>query len=178
MTIDETSLLDEILPNFDVAAKYTIRIRATPEQIFNILQKGIPTGTLTRFLMMLRRLPRIVRKDESEDYSFYKLKQSQAREIVIGIVGQFWKPVARTVTINNLEEFLAFERNGFSKAALNLRITSQEDGTCLLSTETRVLSYGPAKEKFASYWQLIKPFSALIRKEVLRKIKKQAENIV
>ena len=178
MTEPDATLLDEILPDYDIAAKYTIRIEATPEKIFKILQQGIPTGTLTRFLMMLRRLPRIVKRDEcAGEYSFYKLKQSQHREIVSGIVGQFWKPAANTIEINGLEEFLAFKRDGFSKAALNLRITPQRDGLCLLSTETRVLSYGRAKARFGSYWKLIQPFSAMIRREVLRKIKKKSENV-
>jgi hypothetical protein len=178
MTETDATLLDEILPDYDIAAKYTIRIEAPPERIFKILQQGIPTGTLTRFLMMLRRLPRIVRREEcAGEYSFYKLKQSQHKEIVIGIVGQFWKPAANTIEINSLDEFLAFRRDGFSKAALNLRITPQSGGLCLLSTETRVLSYGGAKTKFGSYWKLIKPFSAMIRREVLRKIKKKSEEI-
>ena len=178
MTQYESSLLDEILPDFDVAAKYTIRIEAEPDRIFKILQEGIPTGTLTRFLMILRGLPRIVRREDCEAYSFYKLKQSQQKEIVIGIIGQFWKPAANTVEINSLEEFLAFNKDGYSKAALNLRITPQLNGTCLLSTETRVVSYGPARNKFRSYWTLIKPFSGMIRKEVLRKIKRKSEKVV
>lgn len=177
-SVEESTLLDEILPEFDVAAKYTIRIQAPPDRIFTILQEGIPTGTLTRFLMMLRGLPRIVRRDECDTYSFYKLKQSQQKEIVIGIIGQFWKPAATTVEINSLEEFLAFRKEGFSKAALNLRITPQPNGICLLSTETRVLSYGLARGKFQSYWKLIKPFSAMIRREVLRKIKRKSEEVV
>ena len=177
MTTVEATLLDEILPEFDVAARYSIKIRATPDAIFQIIQKGIPTGTLTRFLMMLRRIPRIFRHAESVDYSFYKLKQSQGREIVIGIVGQFWKPVSNNVVINGLEEFLSFQKNGFCKAAVNLQIIPQGDGVCKLVTETRVFSYGYAKDRFGTYWQLIKPFSGMIRKEILRKIKKQAESV-
>jgi hypothetical protein len=169
------TLLDEVLPEYDYAAKYSIRIRATPERIYKILQNGIPTGNITRFLMMLRRIPGLFRRKGSADYSFYKLKEWQGREIVIGIAGQFWKPVAKTVAITNLDEFLSFDRNGFCKAALNLQITRQEDGVSVLSTETRVLSFGYAKEDFRSYWQLIKPFSGMIRREILRKIKRQAE---
>jgi len=175
MTGKEDTLLNEILPDFDIAARYSIRIRATPETIFQILQKGIPTGTLSRFLMMLRRIPRMFRQTECVDYSFYKLKQSQGREIVIGIVGQFWKPVSNNIVINGLEEYLAFQQNGFCKAAVNLQIVPQTEGICLLITETRILSYGYAKGKFRTYWQFIKPFSGMIRKEILRKIKKQAE---
>jgi hypothetical protein len=176
MSTTDRTLLDEILPDFDVASKYSIRIHATPDRIYQILQNGVPTGTITRFLMMLRRLPRIFSQPPADEQpSFYKLKQSQGREIVVGIAGQFWKPVAKTVAIQSLEEFLHFERNGYSKAALNLQITRMQNGISILSTETRVRSYGAAKEKFRSYWQFIKPFSGLIRREILRKIKKQAE---
>ena len=177
MTSD-TTLLDEILPNYDVGARYTIRIYATPERIFSVLQKGIPVGSFSRLLMLLRRLPRIVRREECPEYSFYQLKQSQDREIVIGIIGQFWKPIATTVEISGLQEFLDFRQEGYSKAALNLRIVPQETGGCLVSTETRVLSFGSGKEKFSQYWHLIKPFSGLIRREVLRKIKKKSERPV
>jgi hypothetical protein len=178
MSVADPTLLDEILPDFDVASKYSVRIRATPDRIFQILQTGIPTGNMTRLLMMLRRVPGFFAQRESaeEQPSFYKLKQSQGREIVVGIAGQFWKPVAKTIAINSLEEFLHFQRNGYSKAALNLQITAAQNGISILSTETRVQSYGAAKEKFRSYWQFIKPFSGLIRREILRKIKKQAES--
>ena len=176
MSLTDSTLLDEILPEFDVASKYSIRIRATPDRIFQILQSGVPTGTVAKLLMMLRRVPRIFAQRTSEEQpSFYKLKQSQGREIVVGIAGQFWKPVAKTVPINSLEEFLHFQQNNYSKAALNVQITPTPDGLCILSTETRIQSFGAAKEKFRSYWQVIKPFSGLIRKEMLRKIKKQAE---
>lgn len=176
MSATDPTLLDEILPDFDVASKYSVRIHASPDRIYQILQNGVPTGTVTRFLMMLRRVPRIFAQPSADEQpSFYKLKQSQGREIVVGIAGQFWKPVAKTVAINSLEEFLHFERNGYSKAALNLQITPAQNGISVLSTETRVRSYGSAKEKFRSYWQFIKPFSGLIRREILRKIKKQAE---
>jgi hypothetical protein len=175
MTTKANTLLDEILPQFDVGARYSIRIAASPDRIFKILQSGIPSGVLTRLLMTIRGIPRVFSKEECNEYPFYKLKQSQGREIVIGIIGQFWKPVANTVPIDGLEEFLSFDQKGFCKAALNVRITPQQNGTCMLSTETRVLSYGYAKEKFESYWHLIRPFSGLIRKEMLRKVKKQAE---
>ncbi len=178
MTSHLPSLLDEVLPAFDVAAKYSIRVQASPEKIYRILQKGIPTGSITKILMALRKVPRLFRKEtDCPDYSFYKLKESQANEIVIGIVGQFWKPVASIVPVESLEEFIAFERNGYCKAAMNLRITPQTANACSLTTETRVISYGYAKERFLSYWQVIKPFSGLIRREILRKIKKEAEQL-
>src|SRR5215831_11224663 len=97
MASPEAALLDEVLPTFDISAKHSIRVRATPDRIYRVLQEGVPTGFLTKVLMVLRRIPgflagRSKRKGFRTENAFYKLKQSQNREVVIGIIGQFWKP--------------------------------------------------------------------------------------
>ena len=175
----EHQLLDEILPKYNVSAKYSIRIHAAPEKIYQVLDQGLPIGAITKLLMALRGIPRLFRASRSQDVSpesaFYRLKQLENREIVIGIIGQFWKPVARPIKINSLEEFLSFDRDGFCKAALNLRIVENGPGVCDVITETRVVSYGSAEAEFREYWRVIAPFSGLIRREILRKIKQRAE---
>jgi hypothetical protein len=171
-------LLDEILPKYDVSAKYSIRVNATPERIYRVLNEGLPIGAMTKLLMALRGLPRLFRKSKGEvtpESAFYRLKQLENREIVIGIIGQFWKPVAKPLKIQSLDEFLSFEKDGFCKAALNLRIEQRSEGVCDVVTETRVLSYGSAVSLFKEYWRVIAPFSGMIRREILRKIKQKAE---
>jgi hypothetical protein len=173
-----SSLLDEVLPHYDVSAKYKIQIRATPEKIYSVLQGGFPIGAITKMLMALRRIPGYFQAEEhrgSGERPFYKLKQVENREIVIGIVGQFWKPASRAVMIQDLEEFLTFQQEGFCKAAMNLLIQEKFHGQCEVTTETRVLGYGSAKKPFKDYWRMIGPFSGLIRREILRKIKQKAE---
>lgn len=174
-------LLDEILPKYNVSAKYSIRINAPPEKIYKVLDQGLPVGAVTKILMALRGIPRLFRGGRSKNIppesAFYRLKQLENREVVIGIIGQFWKPVARPIKINSLEEFLSFDRDGFCKAALNLRITENGPGVCDVITETRVLSYGSAESEFREYWRVIAPFSGLIRREILRKIKQRAERL-
>ena len=44
MTITDRSLLDEVLPDSDVSAIYSIRIKAPPEIIYEALENGIPVG--------------------------------------------------------------------------------------------------------------------------------------
>jgi hypothetical protein len=59
---------------------------------------------------------------------------------------------------------------------MNLRIEEAEAGHCLLTTETRVYAVGPQVVRgFATYWRLIYPGSALIRRMWLRAIKLRAE---
>lgn len=179
MTTSTASLLDIVLPRYDVSACYSIRIQARPERIYRVLQEGVPTGAITRILMGLRNMPRILKKRQSaapkaED-AFYRLMQLENREIVIGIIGQFWRSVSTPLPIEGLDEFVAFERPGYSKAAMNLRITPLNAQECKVTTETRVVSYGKARENFKNYWQVVGPFSGMIRKEILRKIKSKAE---
>lgn len=176
MTRTGPTLLDEVLPVYDVSAEYSIQIHASPDRIYQVLQNGVPSGTITKMLMLLRGIPRFfsTKRTRQPEGGFFKLKQLQNREIVIGIAGQFWKAVATPIPIHNLDEFIDFQKAGFCKAALNLRI-HQKGKECVLTTETRVLCFGSAKEDFLSYWNFIAPFSGLIRKEILRKIKKKAE---
>jgi hypothetical protein len=176
MTIP-TSLLDEVLPEYDISATYSIHVRAEPQCIYAVLQKGLPQGMLTRILMAIRRFPgRIQNTTPPSSDAFYRLKEATNRELVLGIIGQFWKPGVRLIPIHSLEDFLAFHRDGFCKAALNLTIEEKAPRQSILKTETRVMAYGKAKAPMKRYWRVIGPFSGLIRKEVLRKIKRQAEN--
>ena len=177
MTSD-TTLLNEVLPRFDVAAEYSTRVNATPARVYSILQQGMPVGAITKLLMALRNIPRLLRREPGRgipENAFYKLKQLENREIVVGIIGQFWKPVSNPLPIHSLEEFLEFQKEGYCKAAMNLRIVEKGPYLCLVTTETRVICYGDARERFLDYWKIIGPFSGLIRKELLRRIKKRAE---
>ncbi|HJZ13418.1 MAG TPA: hypothetical protein VJ521_14775 [Acidobacteriota bacterium] len=178
MATDDLSLLDEVFPHYDISASYSIRVRASDARVYKVLQRGIPTGAFTRLLMTLRRLPRFFQRGECSpvEQPFYRLKQLENRELVVGIIGQFWRPVATVVPINSLDEFLEFHKEGYCKAALNLRIVPSSSGECVITTETRILSFGRAKKNFAGYWQLIRPFSGIIRLEILRKIKREAES--
>jgi hypothetical protein len=179
MTTNEPLLLNEVLPHYDVSAKYETMVRATPARIYRVMQGGFPAGAITKLLMALRSVPRYFQRKAEDDppgeESFYKLKQLENREIVVGIIGQFWKPVATWVPIHSLEEFMDFQKDGFCKAAMNFVIQEKSPGQCKVITETRVLAYGSAKRPFREYWRVIGPFSGLIRKEFLRKIKQKAE---
>jgi hypothetical protein len=57
----------------------------------------------------------------------------------------------------------------------NFRFEIISPGKTLVSTETRVYCLTPtARKKFRVYWFFIRPFSGIIRKEILRLIKKKS----
>jgi hypothetical protein len=178
MTSTDLSLIDEVLPESDVSATYSIRIKASPERIYDVLQEGIPVGSITKILMGLRRIPGIFgkRREPAPTDPFYRLKQEKDREMVLGITGQFWKPTSKILPIHSLEQFLDFRKDGYCKAAMNMKIVQDNFRESVLSTETRVVCYGSAKKHFNQYWKLIGPFSGLIRREMLWKIRKKAES--
>lgn len=95
--------------------------------------------------------------------------------MVLGIAGQFWKPTSKIIPIRSLEEFLHFQKDGYCKAAMNMKIVQKSSKQSILSTETRVLCYGSAEKYFKEYWRFVGPFSGLIRREMLWKIRKKAE---
>jgi hypothetical protein len=70
----------------------------------------------------------------------------------------------------------AWSQPGWIKAGMEFRLEPTGPGT-LLSTETRVLATDPrTRRAFATYWFLIRPSSAAIRREVLRTVADRAES--
>ena len=68
------------------------------------------------------------------------------------------------------------QRSGFAPAAINFRLEDAGKGETLLTTETRVYATDEStRKKFAAYWRVIYPGSALIRVMWLRSIKHRAE---
>jgi hypothetical protein len=97
------------------------------------------------------------------------------QEIVLGIIGKFWRPDAPVLRDWTPEAFSTLSPQGHAKAAWNVYLAPDGDQT-LLSTETRVLCYGrSARIQFRLYWTLIGFFSGLIRKEMLGMIKRNSE---
>jgi hypothetical protein len=63
-----------------------------------------------------------------------------------------------------------------AKTAMNFRVDEEAEGWCRLGTETRVFGTDDrARRRFAVYWRVIYPGSALIRRMWLQAIKRRAE---
>jgi hypothetical protein len=73
------------------------------------------------------------------------------------------------------ESFKKFDTPGYAKAVWNFSL--RPDGPdSRLTTETRVkCTDSDSRWRFGFYWMLIRPFSGLIRMEMLRTIKRRAE---
>src|SRR5229473_1397624 len=96
------------------------------------------------------------------------------QEIVVGAVVLAPAGVKKPRTP---EQFKQIADPGFAKATMSFRIEDAGDGTCLVSTETRVhATDAPARRRFGRYWALIRPASGFLRRMWLRAIKRRAES--
>src|SRR5688500_7344377 len=103
--------------------------------------------------------------------TFCILAEDPPWEIVLGIEGPFWKPSCKLTPVD-AESFRRPVPRGTARAAWNFAVERRGDGTALVSTETRVLC---ADWRFRAYWLVVRPFSGLIRRLMLRTIRKEAQ---
>jgi hypothetical protein len=104
------------------------------------------------------------------------LVEEPNHEIVVGtavIVPPGWRP-NRSPTP---EDFKAVHDPGFALAAMNFRVEADGPAASIVTTETRVYATdASSRRRFARYWRVIYPGSALIRHMWLRAIARRAES--
>jgi hypothetical protein len=173
-------LIDQFSPSYEVSAQYQIDIHAPIEKVYSAARHLDMSGSwIIRWLYRLRGLPTSSLTLEGMlKWGFILLADESGREIAFGLIGRFWTPSAQiqSVTANTFAEF---HQPGYAKAVGNIAFLPQNFGIVRLTTETRVHCLDDiSRRNFRMYWSLIGPFSGVIRKEWLRLIKQEAEEIV
>ncbi len=185
-TAPDRPRIDEFLPIYDVSAFYEIRINASPSVVYRcLLCSDFNDLRLVRLLMTIRTGKRPTRSRVPVDLpqrlqgtGFVVLAEVPSEELVIGIVGKFWRPDGGRFLDLTASDFVGFARAGYAKAAWNFRLRIESEST-VLSTETRIKCFGRASLwKFRTYWILVAPFPGLIRKAILKQVKAEAESTV
>jgi hypothetical protein len=106
---------------------------------------------------------------------FHILAEKPEEELLLGLVGRFWTLRGELRRVNT-EDFRSFNERGYAKAVWNFSLSRQADETVLLETETRVRCLDEeSRKRFRFYWMLIGSFSGVIRRDVLKAIKRTAE---
>ena len=107
---------------------------------------------------------------------FVLLEERGDREIVIGLTGRFWRPMGGIVH-TDLSEFRKRAPQGVAKAAWDFVVLKDSGNATILKTETRVwCTDKSARRKFWIYWMVIRPFSGLLRRIILKEIRRTAEH--
>jgi hypothetical protein len=182
--------LDDFMPVYQFYEFHKIRIHARSEDVFKAIKEVRANEIfLFRTLSWIRRGGRsgpesILNAPENMPLlevatrtSFLRLAEEPNREIVLGTLvaaPRDWRPKRNPAP----EDFKALRAPGFALAAMNFRIEDSGPGDVLLTTETRVYATdAPTRRKFAAYWRVIYPGSALIRVMWLRAIQRRAEKM-
>jgi len=175
------TLLDEFMPRYHFREIHSVAIHAPPARI---------TALEVPFFRNFRLLPRrlVVKAggllstpspifEHALKSGFVLLGESPDQEFVLGRIARFWMlRGGSSPRIGNASAFLGFDRPGYAKATISFRI-SRENEASRLTTETRVDGTdSAARRRFARYWLLIHPGSALLRKAWLDTIRREAED--
>ena len=166
--------LDEYSPAWHFREVHTIRVAAPPVRVFDAIRRVRADEILLfRALTWIRRggrqlPPSILNAGHREPLidvatrgGFVRLADDPPRELVIGTVVMAPPGTRRTLTA---QRFRAALPPGFALATMNFVVEADGIGGSVVSTETRVFANSPsARRRFAAYWRVIYPGSALIR---------------
>ena len=177
------TLIDEVLPEVDYRSRHDRVVHAPAEAVAGAIERyvvGRDSSLLVRLLIRMRglKLPSGPVRDVLRRSGFTVLAERPGEEVVAGTFGRFWtlREQSNMQAPLDLEDFHAFSRPGWAKAAMTLRVEPREDGSSTLVTETRVLCLDErARHLFAPYWAFIKLFSGWIRRDLLGGIARIAE---
>jgi hypothetical protein len=170
-------LIDDYLPSFDFNEKHDILIASRPEKVYRTAGSvKFGRSLIIKCLLRMRGMPPDnFSLSEIEQSDFKKLAEKPNEELVLGLIGRPWTLTGELQKIKSPGAFLSFDTPGFMKAVWNFSVKGEGAGS-RLTTETRVMCLDAASRKrFGYYWMLIRPFSGLIRMEMLRLIKQQSE---
>lgn len=177
--------IDRVMPYCDVEEFHSLLVDAEPHMVYEAIGSlDLARSPSSKYLFKLRGLAGLMRRrgkkgsitlDDMVRAGFVPLSEEDGQEIVLGLIGKFWRP--RGVPIDFApEEFESFSTPGYAKAVLNFVVEPAGRGSSMISTETRVVGTSPgAKRLLHAYWLAVRPFSSLIRKEALRIIREDAE---
>lgn len=167
--------LEEWLPEYQFVERHSILIDAPADRVFDSIRRtDLSRSLIVKLLFALRgigRKPRAVRVGSVQGFTL--LEEDRPRELVIGLEGPFWKPNCK-LRDTTTETFREPQPHGTARGAWNFAV-APEGARTRLSTETRVrVVDAPSRRKFRAYWFIVRPFSGLIRRLMLRAIRDEA----
>lgn len=180
------SRLDQWMPSWQFSESHTIRVAAPPPRVYEAI-KLVRADEIFLFnaLTWIRRagrpLPESIlnagnRKsliDLATQSGFVRLADDPPRELVIGTAVAVPPGTRGTLTPDAFKKRLP---PGFALATMNFRVTPDGNAGSRVTTETRVFANSPAtRRRFAKYWRVIYPGSAIIRRMWLRAVRRRAE---
>lgn len=158
-------------------------IAAPPALVYSALgTTDLSRSPLVRLLLAIRTLRRPkgpLTLDSLTRAGFMVVGERPGEEIVLGVVGKFWKPSGERRPADRAQ-FRRGAPEGEVLVAWSFEVAKSEERSAkrentLLATETRITCGDPATLRtFRRYWRLVHPGSALIRRAMLRAVAREA----
>jgi hypothetical protein len=187
-------LIDDFLPKYQSVEKHQTIVCATPDATYRAIRSAdLARGIPVKVLLAIRSLPgalgggwrgvselrrrrsRSVTFADFERTGFTVLAENPPCEMLIGLVGSFWK-LRGDIRPTNAAHFRGPQEKGTARAAWNFTVEDVGGGRVRLATETRIEPADPASARaFRAYWLIVRPGSGLIRRYMLRSIRREAE---
>lgn len=162
--------LNEFLPRCDTSHQQTMRLPSTTiEKAYAaLLRLDFAKSPLIRLLFRMRGLQ--VGTFQNIRNHFIVLYDNPPEETVMGFIGRPWDVKAGFLPVTK-DQFVDFNEPNYAKLLWSFLFV-QKGEDVEVTTETRVLCTDPAsRAKFRIYWFFVRPFSILVRKEMLRLLK-------
>lgn len=158
--------LEKYLPQWDFAEVNSRVLDGSPQDLYQkLLKADFQKSWVLRGLFLLRGLT--IMKFASFREAFSTLSE---QPLIMGLIAKPWqfKP---EILAHTPEEFIPFDRPGYAKMVWGFTFEPQAEGKTLVGTETRIFCTDRAAfRKFRIYWFFVRPFSNLVRREMLRLI--------
>jgi hypothetical protein len=179
-------LLDELIPNPEVAEHHQIEINAPADVVMAAARElELLKSPVIRAILRARELalggepdgrghPAAL-IDQMQSIGWVILAERPGREMVLGAVTQPWQaaPIFRSVPAG---EFRDFAEPGYVKIAWTLRADPISEARSTFRTETRVATTdAAARRRFRSYWSFVAPGVKVIRMAMLGPLRRAAE---
>ena len=183
------SSLDAIMPAYDVRLERATTVQAPAVETFEVMSHTeLERSPLVSALFRARTFLMRSKSDGAKGGTNHEellaelgrlgwvvLDHKPGEEIVFGAVTEPWRPAPTFYGLAK-DEFVKFDAPGFAKIAFTLQVQPRDEATCLVRTETRVLTTDAAsRARFRRYWAFLSPGIELIRVALLAQVKSEAE---
>lgn len=171
-------LQQKYLPHWHFRSAESILVNASIPDVYPLVLKlDFSASKIIYRLFKLRGLPvpSSLCMDGLQRLRFRVLEEVPGKSFIVGIIGKFWTLTGSLRTFDE-QGFIAFDNKAYAKATWSFDLQPISEHQTLIQTQTRVFCAGKtARLKFQLYWFFICPFSSLIRRQILRCLKRQAE---
>ena len=173
--------LDELLPQWHWRLRATAWVDAPASEVFlafeQVTLSELPGAAHVREREVKRDRTGVTMLHDLLDQGFFLLHEEPDQELVLGRVGQFWRPGASSaLPVTGRRAFMAFDEAGYAKAAFSLTVTQLDRGS-MAAVESRVLATDEhTHREFNRYWLVGSWANPAGRKQLLDAVRQRAED--